>query len=305
MRRFASLSIVAAHMMTLTRSLVHSPAENAVARSIGRSPVIVPALFRDKLAFVSDIHAADPHHPAFRNPLPRIAPVHGSLLLCGDIGLPTEPRFAAFFRQIAPDFDRIFFVPGNHEYDCSCLFDPTKVARYRPALQEVCAGIPNLVLLDNAAVQVDANTRLLGTTLWSDPDPDLLYRRRVSPANPFHANKKWLHDAMRPTTTSDSASASASSPPSPQSAAQRFIVASHFVPTEALIEPRFRALPSHASRLFWSDLEEEFMGEDTAIDGWICGHTHSIRRETVGKGAVDCRVFARPNVGLKGDVAAD
>lgn len=282
MRRRKSVSAVAVPRMNWKRTCWV-----ATDAAIGAPRIIVPRLFRDRFAYASDVHAADPGHPAFHLPLPRVAATHGTLAICGDVGLPTEPRFDQFFRQIAPDFDRIIFVPGNHEYGCSSVRDARKVDRYRPAMMDVLARFPNVVVLDNAPVRVAADsgiaTWFVGTTLWSNvrlAHHHLRAAAAVRESNAKHAEDvHWLHAALVDIEAQ---------PPAKRGTV---VVLSHFPPTERLIEPKYRALPAHHTGWFWTNLEAEFMGEGSIIDGWIAGHSHTRdMRRTVN--SVDCRIHS-------------
>lgn len=270
-------------------------AAKAIASS-STTRVVVPQLFHHRFAYASDIHAADPGHPAFYRPLPRVAATHGTLAICGDVGLPTEPRFDQFFRQIAPDFNRILFVPGNHEMDCSSVRDAHKVEEYRPIVMDVLSRFPNVVLLDNAVAKVvgegggsgGGTTWFAGTTLWSrivPQKPTTTTARRaaaIAESNARHAEDvRWLHSAL------DDIAAATAAP------SDMVVVLSHFPPTERLIESKYRACPAHhQTGRFWTNLESEFMGEEGIVDGWIAGHSHTHdMRCTVGN--VDCRVHSK------------
>lgn len=267
----------------------------ATTAAASSARIIVPQLFHGRFAYASDIHAADRGHPAFYRPLPRVQATHGTLAICGDVGQPTEPRFEQFFRQIAPDFDHILFVPGNHEYACSPIRDARKVERYHPVMMDVLARFPNVIVLDNAAVNIvgeggSSSTWFAGTTLWSRIVPPQAIAATaaqhraaaVRMSNAKHAEDvRWLHTALvdiveRRQPARDDA---------------KVVVLSHFLPTERLIEPKYRALPAHHTGWFWTDLEAEFMGKDSIIDGWIAGHSHTWDlRCTINN--VDCRLHS-------------
>lgn len=239
---------------------------------------IIPRMLLNKLSYISDLHVADPRHRAFYKPLPRIKPVHGTLAICGDIGLPTEPRFREFFKQVASDYDHVLFVPGNHEYDCSSMFDQKKVDVYSPYLQDVFAGIPNAHLLDNTVFTLPDDTTdntawwVTGTTLWSNPKMKMKFsadeqtNRARNIAVQAHIDRhnrdvEWIDNTVGMLNYINGTN--------------RVIVMSHFIPTMRLIEPKFRELGDYATSWFATDLETRFMYFNSPIRGWIAGHSHS------------------------------
>jgi hypothetical protein len=269
----------------LLATLVSTVVTTVTTLSLHSTPAktIVPQLFHNRFAYVSDIHAADPGHGAYWRPLPRILPVHGTLTICGDVGLPTDPRFDAFFRQIAPDFDRIMFVPGNHEYDCSSLFDRRKVNLYRPVMMDVLSRFSNVVVLDNDVVALDNNIKMVGTTLWSNvhlpPTSSKYLSKYVDSVIKHEEDVLWLEKTIHTINTNSNNQ-------------DQIIVLTHFPPTEKLISAKYRDTPAHKSRQFWSNLEDKIMYPGSTVIGCIAGHSHSDPAECKING-VDCRIHSK------------
>jgi len=91
------------------------------------------------------------------------------LALLGDIGNPYQENLQHFLERVNHMYDKIFYVPGNHEYyDLSALSDlnlnRTKID-HRQKLQDICDRF-NIILLDNNVYELD-NFKIIGSTLWS------------------------------------------------------------------------------------------------------------------------------------------
>lgn len=113
------------------------------------------------LQIVSDIHL-----DSYRGvPLPTIERHSDYLALLGDIGQPFDPRYAAFIREQARTFAKVFLVMGNQEY--YDIFHSTH--RILERARFVASEHENVHLLDRRTFDITKRTRLLGTTLWSTP----------------------------------------------------------------------------------------------------------------------------------------
>lgn len=121
------------------------------------------------LQFVSDIHLDACPSRAFdsdtSNPLiKRLAP---NLAVLGDVSAIDSPIFVKFFDNLCARFERVFFVPGNHEY-----YSSNK--RTKSDLDAVVDTLnikwPNFKVLNRAIFEDDnvfPGICILGCTLWS------------------------------------------------------------------------------------------------------------------------------------------
>lgn len=62
------------------------------------------------LQYISDIHLE--RKPAY----PRIPIVSNNIALLGDIGNPFTDMYFEFMKYVSDRADRVFLVPGNHEF---------------------------------------------------------------------------------------------------------------------------------------------------------------------------------------------
>lgn len=89
------------------------------------------------------------------------------LALIGDIGSPFlnnegSKNLDLFFRMISDNYDRVIFVPGNHEY----YSDNIPYYEIEKYLQELTSAY-NISMLNNGTIHLDNEIKLIGTTLWS------------------------------------------------------------------------------------------------------------------------------------------
>lgn len=127
------------------------------------------------LRYVSDLHLElrpSVHHPKLVN-LWEIKKQPGDkyyLALLGDIGNPYQKNLIDFLSLISPKYDRIFYIPGNHEYynlgknGASPLLKTKK--EFEKKLEEICNQFNNISVLNNQVYQLDG-IKIIGSTLWS------------------------------------------------------------------------------------------------------------------------------------------
>jgi len=197
------------------------------------------------LQYISDIHV-----DAFGiNKIPHVNPKSENLAICGDIGNPKNKNVEMFLNQMSDQFKNVFIVPGNHDYNCSPIYNKKKVNEYKPYLYDVCSKFNNIVLLDNGIYELSDTILLAGTTLWSNPF--LTSSRYNNHVDKHLTDIEWLKQIIF------------------RNKNKNIIVLTHYVPTFKLIEQKFH---NRNSDFFATDLE--YMIKPPII-GWLCGHTHS------------------------------
>ena len=88
---------------------------------------------------------------------------------------PIFNSYREFFRDTSRQFDRIFYVLGNHEYDRTCIgIDKNniqllneKFQQRKDLIRQIVSESKNITLLDNQGVTIE-NKRIYGTTLWTN-----------------------------------------------------------------------------------------------------------------------------------------
>lgn len=112
---------------------------------------------------------SDMHIELQSNCYPILKPLAPYLFLAGDIAQIDKPNFKPFFDYISKNWNRVFYVLGNHEF-----YHKNKThIQLRKQYNEFFKEYSNIHLLDNSSydlVENNINVRIFGTTLWSQLD---------------------------------------------------------------------------------------------------------------------------------------
>ena len=224
-----------------------------------------------RLQYISDLHL----DVQKKKDIPTIKPLAKYLAICGDLCCPGNPLFYNFLQTQSKNFDKVFFVPGNHDYDSGPMFNSEKVEKWDPVIKNICNSFKNVHYLNRNAYYLDHNVLLLGSILWSKPLPKssgLLHPEYKNYCDHLHEHTQhvnWLESAID--TNRD----------------KNIIVLTHFVPTFKLIEDKYKNKGDYKTSWVATDLEHVFI---SPVRAWICGHSHS-RIQTAVNG-VPCVINA-------------
>jgi predicted phosphodiesterase len=173
-----------------------------------------------------------------------------ALILAGDVATPkTINRLIDFLQAITSDYDKIFYVLGNHEYYQA----GTSIALYR----EVVSQVPNVVLLENEQVDWSGLT-IFGTTMWSDIQPGAYYSMNdcnflsLEEYRKRHQQAKEAIMALAPASID--------------------VMITHHMPSHALTHERYRKYGTSMQSAFSTDMSGAF---DRVKQFWCFGHTHA------------------------------
>lgn len=111
------------------------------------------------------------------------------LALVGDIGNPFQSNLHIFFEKISLKYDKIFYVPGNHEYYNINKSNSHSIEEFQKKLSELCQQFDNIILMDNTSFDLD-DINIIGSTLWSHV-PDIKSNEIMSAINDYHYIKKY------------------------------------------------------------------------------------------------------------------
>ncbi|XWV24789.1 metallophosphoesterase-like protein [Tupanvirus deep ocean] len=110
------------------------------------------------------------------------------LALLGDIGNPYQENLKLFLEKVSPKYQKIFYVPGNHEYYNFRVKPNKSKEEFDQKLEELCNQFDNIVYMNNKTYDLDG-IKIIGSTLWSNVPPD--HREYISRAlNDYHLIKK-------------------------------------------------------------------------------------------------------------------
>ena len=213
------------------------------------------------------------------------------LIVAGDLGELRSPNFVPFFQSCSDNFEKTFFVPGNHE------FYGGRIDLVKQKLAEIIGKFPNITLLDDYATWYKGY-QFVGGTLWTDcnkMDPMTLHALKnmmwdftgirkpnglhFSPADSvdFHHKTMEYFDLVLGSNTHN-----------------RCIVVTHHSPCMQSVHERYR----HDVIMnggFHSDLSE-FILDRPQIKLWIHGHTHFPFDYMLGETRIVCnpRGYTKP-----------
>lgn len=220
-----------------------------------------------RIQYLSDVHVDS------SDKIPIIKPVSDILAICGDIGKPTHPNFDAFLKHVSKQFEQIYFVPGNHDYDCGPFYDTVKVEYYEKILANICNRYSNVTLLNNSFSVIGDNTIIAGTTLWCNPvlrtNVVYDYEKHEEHLRRHYRDVQWITNLCKAQKNTN------------------IVMLSHFVPTFKLIEQKYMSRGIHKTSAFATDLE--YLIKDPIV-AWLCGHTHSVTHTCIN--GVFCGVNA-------------
>ena len=200
------------------------------------------------------------------------------LALVGDIGNPTKPNLEEFLSLLSPQYEKIYYVPGNHEYYNLGSEERTKDS-IDSLLKEICGRFPNVKYFNN---QVDyiGDVKIIGTTLWTKIS-DGMARRIKNNINDYHLIKKSKKEDVMTITVGDTnlwnrESLEFLKKEIPES--EKCIILTHHAPLynddENLL---YTAAPMYSdsenNEAFHNDLSEMIK---PPIMAWIFGHTHYV-----------------------------
>lgn len=107
-----------------------------------------------KLQYVSNLHRHDLGKVAIRPERPYLA-------VCGNVGDMKKKEYTGFFDTVCRDFDKVFFVPGVHDYLSAPSMYQADV--YFRGLE---VHNRNLSVMTNRVVDLGEDGRVVGSVLW-------------------------------------------------------------------------------------------------------------------------------------------
>ncbi len=236
---------------------------------------------------VSDLHLEFVNGLRFSD---YVVPSAPNLVVCGDLGNPFKTNMKDFFRHASENFDKVFYVPGNHEYyslewvgknQKMDAGPPKDHAEFDDEMESLVSEFPNIHLLNNQTYDFDPTTRLIGSTMWSpiEPSSECLVTSRIacyryiwekrdgkittivpSTVNAwFKTNRGFLLEQLKKC----------------KNEGKKAIVLTHHMPSEECVEKRFlRPEFKQLNCAFFAPMEDVLREYADTISVWMFGHTH-------------------------------
>lgn len=260
-----------------------------------------------KIQYVSDLHLEYYDKLAF----PLVCkPAARYLALAGDIGRPDSDLFKSFMDYTSRNWERVFYVSGNHEYYARApsrrwkysapktMFEIQEIIKHvlepYKNIHYLCASQPSIYLNSE-------NVAIVGTTLWTHIDPsyfiniayaindykyipykadDTLRLLMPGDVNELHAQNKSLLETQIDYWGAKNA---------------EVCVITHHMPSFLLLNPKFVSSPYNCC--FASNCETLMK---PCVKAWIYGHTHDASSRRLGN--TICAINARgyPNEVIHG-----
>ena len=115
-------------------------------------------------------------HIELWNKIPEIKVKSKYLILPGDICQLNHPLFYPFLNYCSTNWEKTFYVPGNHEY-----YSPRKNMNelefeYKYRIEE---RYKNVFYLNNSFVPLDDDINIYGSTFWTNPPFSSIYEAKT------------------------------------------------------------------------------------------------------------------------------
>lgn len=207
---------------------------------------IVRVIHCMKLQFVSDLHI-EQYNKDFI-----ITPIARNLALIGDICKAYHPKMYRFLDTISSEFERVLFIPGNHEYYENEI-EPTE-----DYMKELCEDL-DIEYLQMKTTQID-DVIITGCTLWSEPTPSGFHKTN---------DKNWIKDFTRERMTLEHKKhLDFLTNEIERNRENPHIILTHYAP---IYEMNGRFMGDENTSMFSSELYHLFK---PPIRYWLCGHVH-------------------------------
>ncbi|AYV75916.1 MAG: metallophosphatase [Terrestrivirus sp.] len=226
------------------------------------------------LQYVSDMHVDRLKRHELKDTLKHF-PIKTTqdIAICGDVGLPEHENWKETMSFFSNNYENVFFVPGNHEFDCSPLYSDEKVKKWDSCMQNILSKYKNIHYMQRKIFELNSSTLIMGCTLWShltkrcDKDIDSeIFKKYVSRHNEEHdKHVKFIREHIQGNKNNKNY--------------KNIIILTHYVPTKRLIEDKYKNIEkpytdkNGISSFFATDLET--LTNNTNITTWVCGHSHT------------------------------
>jgi predicted phosphodiesterase len=191
------------------------------------------ANFLKNTKYISDIHTE-------KNYIRNVVADKPNIILAGDIGYPHQESYKNFLHKMSYNFDKVFVISGNHEYD-----GYKELSIVEDKIKNICYTRNNLYYLQKETYLINPsdNLYIAGCTLWAQ----LPFSKRSH----HYQHIYWIQNLLLENKDKD------------------FIIATHHAP---LYECLHKNLHSYVPNYFASN-QEEIIKLDNML-AWIHGHTH-------------------------------
>lgn len=114
----------------------------------------------EEIQIFSDLHIERWHA------VPKLPVLAKYLILAGDICPLHHPHFFPFLSDCSTHWEKVFYVPGNHEYHSDKMNYEMLDAEYH---QKICNAFGNVFFLNNESAHLKDDIYVFGSVFWTQP----------------------------------------------------------------------------------------------------------------------------------------
>lgn len=202
--------------------------------------------------YISDLHLEKFAHRTsilLKRQLDMSLPYRRALFIAGDLGNPFDEPFSHFLYTASDLWERVFFTPGNHEYDKARC--PVEMNAIDAEIDWIANQRNNIHILQAGRQYHLENKLIIGGCLWSHTD-----------GTSWRQNERNKRHQIEVRTMNNIIN----------NCRIPIIAMTHYLPTFRLIDPKFDSFKPN----YWAS-HSDFLIR-FPITTWICGHSH-IRKD--------------------------
>ncbi len=231
---------------------------------------------------ISDLHLE--FHSAF----PKFKPNAKYLFLAGDIctfDVSQQKKITNFLSYCSLNWQKVFYVPGNHEYYQSSVLIHKKnsMEEIDEMMKQICNIFPNVYLLNNSYEEIEPGINVYGTTFWTSRYGYPYYVKIEEKLNDYNmiatkTDKINFNTSLKEKyidNLSDKQLEHMRTYLKDIKTDEKTIIMTHFPPIrDNVTSPRHsNSSPEMKNYFSWNDIYTTFENKENII-GWISGHTH-------------------------------
>lgn len=189
--------------------------------------------------------------------------VSDTLILAGDIGAPQSNNWNYFMDSMSSTFDKIYFVAGNHDYECSSGYNLNNYNHWRKYFNNYVSKSKNVFFLDRQVITLNDHYVIAGCTLWSHIQNVENIKLKYGDMNEYNNRIKIHNEAFKQDVTWLTKTISNNIKNN-----MKTIIVTHFLPTSSLIAKKYLNQNGVPNSFFVTDLEY-LMSEKTYLIGFV------------------------------------
>jgi len=216
-------------------------------------------------------------HIELWNKLPELPIKSKYLILAGDICQINHPLFYKFLNYCSINWEKTFYVPGNHEYYSSYKNMEEYEFEYNYHIKD---KYKNIYYLNNSFTSLDNDINIYGTTFWTIPPFNRTNEAKIylNDYNKISYYKKDLNqvvnlDVLKVKELSNNSFTKLQDYLNKET--KKTIVITHFPPTRSGTSAPYYLSQQRIANLYFAwpdDTLEKFNLNN--VPAWISGHTH-------------------------------